>query len=299
MANDDAHASAYDDPMSGRLLGIAADVLRSFGSAFGGKHLAIIGGAVPSLLVASPPRGLQPHVGTGDLDLHLSLHLIDGETADYYQAIIDGLRSLGLRADDERGHEVKWRWVGRYRDVRLQVELLCPVRSRGGRPEQPAAETPAEANIGPSGEITALAVGFGHLVLDDTVSVSRRVESAGSGLTYEFPVAGLTSWLCLKSDAIMRRDKFKDSYDIVWTLDGLGPEVASEMVASSPLLAGPFADEVRAQLRLLIDDQFRDEESVGPTAHATFLEAESPAAARLHALGTVAAFGRALSTLWG
>lgn len=52
MAADDATASAYDDPMSERQLGIAADVLRSFGSAFGGQHLAIVGGAVPSLLIA-------------------------------------------------------------------------------------------------------------------------------------------------------------------------------------------------------------------------------------------------------
>ena len=42
MADDDAaRAGAYDDPMSQRLLGIAAGVLRSFGSAFGGRHLAI------------------------------------------------------------------------------------------------------------------------------------------------------------------------------------------------------------------------------------------------------------------
>ena len=57
MADDDSrHAWDYDDPMSERLLRIAADVLRSFGSAFGGRHLAIVGGAVPSLLVPSPPK---------------------------------------------------------------------------------------------------------------------------------------------------------------------------------------------------------------------------------------------------
>lgn len=291
---DDARAGAYDDPMSERLLGVAADVLRSFGSAFGGRHLAIVGGAVPGLLVETVPRGMEPHVGTADLDLHLSLHLLDGETADYYQAIIDGLRSLGLGPDNEHGREVKWRWVGRHRDVRLQVELLCPVRSGAGRPERPAADTPAEANIGPDGEITALAVGFGHLVPDDTITISRRVETASGRLTYEFPVAGLTSWLCLKSDAIMRREKFKDAYDVVWVLDALGPDAASTMVAASPLLAGPFADEVRAQLVLLVEDQFQDDQSVGPVSYATFLEAEPADGGRRHALGTVAAFGRAL-----
>lgn len=101
---------------------------------------------MPGLLVAAPPPGMEPHVGTADLDLHLSLHLLDGETADYYQAIIDGP-----------------------------------------------------------------------------------------------------------------------------------------------------ADEVRTQLTLLIDDQFRDEASVGPASYASFLEASSPDLARRHALGTVDAFRRALA----
>jgi len=295
MAADDATASAYDDPMSERQLGIAADVLRSFGSAFGGQHLAIVGGAVPSLLIATPPTGIEPHVGTADLDLHLSLHLLDGETADYYDSIIDGLRSLGLGADREDGKEIKWRWVGRHRGARVQVELLCPVRTRGGRPEDPAEDTPAEANIGPNGEITALAVGFGHLVPQDTITIDRRVESAEGELTFEFPVAGLASWLCLKSDALMRRNKPKDAYDIVWTLDALGPDEASARVAGSPLLTGPFADEVKGQMRRLITDQFRNERSVGPMQCATFLESRNDEGVRRHAVGTLNAFDRALA----
>jgi hypothetical protein len=207
MHGDRTQAGDYDDPMCARLLGTAADVLRSFGSAFGGRHLAIVGGAVPSLLAGEPPAGMRPHIGTADLDFHLSLHLLDGETADYYQAIIDGLRSLGLATDVQNGREVKWRRVGRYRDMRLQVEFLCPTRSRGGRPEGPASGTPAEANIGPAGEITALAVGFGHLVPDDTVLVERRVLTRCGILGYPFPVAAVASWLSLKTDAIMLRDK--------------------------------------------------------------------------------------------
>lgn len=131
MVGDSATAADYGDPMSERLLGLAADVLRSFGSAFGGRHLAIVGGAAPSLLVNHVPTGIEAHVGTADLDFHLSLHLLDGETADYYQAIIDGLRYLGLRADRVDGRPVKWRWIGTHRGVQLQVEFLCPVRTSG------------------------------------------------------------------------------------------------------------------------------------------------------------------------
>jgi len=169
------------------------------------------------------------------------------------------------------------------------------VRTRGGRPEDPAEDTPAEANIGPNGEITALAVGFGHLVPQDTITIDRRVESAEGELTFEFPVAGLASWLCLKSDALMRRNKPKDAYDIVWTLDALGPDEASARVAGSPLLTGPFADEVKGQMRRLITDQFRNERSVGPMQYATFLESRNDEGVRRHAVGTLNAFDRALA----
>jgi Nucleotidyl transferase AbiEii toxin, Type IV TA system len=294
MPDDRVRASDYDDPMSGRLLGIAADVLRSFGSAFGGRHLAIVGGAVPALLVPEVPPGITPHVGTADLDLHLSLHLLDGETADYYQAIIDGLRSLQLSPATQSGREIKWRWVGRYRDTHVQVELLCPVRTRAGRLEQPANATVAEANIGPSGEITALAVGFGHLVPEDTITVQRRVETRRGMLAYEFPVAGIASWLCLKADAIMKRDKAKDAYDVVWLTDALGPHQIADKIAASPLLVGQFSAEVIAQLSRLIDDQFRDIQSAGPIMYAEFLEAQPKDAELRHAHGAIAALGEEL-----
>lgn len=289
MVGDDATADHYHDPMSERLLGLAADVLRSFGSAFGGRHLALVGGAAPSLLVDHVPTGIDAHVGTADLDFHLSLHLLDGETADCYQAIIDGLRDLGLRADLVDGRPVKWRWLGTHRGVHLQVEFLCPVRTRGGRPESPAVNTPAEANIGPSGQITALAVGYGHLVPTDTVLVERRVETSRGLLSYEFPVAGLTSWLCLKADAIMRRNKPKDAYDVVWVIAALGPHAAASLVMESPLLSGDFATEVRAQLRRL-REQFETTDAVGPRSYADFLQQPGPATARRFAVGTLERF---------
>jgi Nucleotidyl transferase AbiEii toxin, Type IV TA system len=294
VLDDQARAGDYDDPMCSKLLGTAADVLRSFGSAFGGRHLAIVGGAVPSLLAGRIPERLQPHVGTADLDFHLSLHLLDGETADYYQAIIDGLRSLGLRTDVQGGRAVKWRWVGRHRGARVQVEFLCPMRDRAGRPEKPAAGTPAEANIGPAGEITALAVGFGHLVPRDTVRIERRVMTSDGLLRYEFPVAGLTSWLCLKADAIMRRRKPKDAYDVVWLLDALGPAEAARRISDSPLLDGEFTADTLRQVNRLIRDQFRDTASAGPAMYASFVDVDDREAERRHASGTVAAFGKAL-----
>jgi len=172
-------------------------------------------------------------VGTADLDLHLSLHLLDGETAEYYDSIIVGLRGLGLSPDHHDGRPVKWRWIGTHRGARLQVEFLCPARRRAGRPEAPAESTTAELNIGPSDEITALAVGFGHLVASDTVMIERAVDTSRGQLLYEFPVAGIASWLCLKTDAIMRRDKPKDAYDVVRLISALGPQTAARQVLTA------------------------------------------------------------------
>jgi len=166
------------------------------------------------------------------------------------------------------------------------------MRSRAGRPEKPASGTPAVANIGPSSEITALAVGFGHLVPLDTVNVERRVLTSRGMLGYEFPVAGLAPWLCLKADAIMRRDKPKDAYDVVWLVDALGPERAAEMISASPLLAGEMADEVIAQLERLITDQFRDLAAAGPALYASFLNGGEHE--RRHARGSVKALASAL-----
>lgn len=279
--------------MSEKLLGAAADVLRSFGSAFGGRHLAIVGGAVPSLLVEEIPAGIERHVGTADLDLHLGLHLMDGETADYYDAIIDGLKGLGLSPDVDGGREVKWRWIGTHRGAKLQVELLCPERTRGGRPESPASDTNAELNVGPTGEITALAVGLGHLVVDDTVTVDRIVETSDGRLRFEFPVAGVASWLCLKSDAIMRRSKPKDAYDVVWLVAGLGPDEAARRILDSALLAGELAPQVVTQLERLAE-QFEDVGSVGPQSYATFLQSENADRDRRYAVGAITELWRVL-----
>lgn len=171
------------------------------------------------------------------------------------------------------------------------------MRDRAGRPEKPASGTPAEANIGPAGEITALAVGYGHLVPRDTVYVERRVMTSDGMLGYEFPVAGLAAWLCLKTDAIMRRRKPKDAYDVVWLLNALGPEEAAARISGSPLLDDDTAADVLGQLGRLITDQFRDIASVGPAMYANFLEPDDSGAERRHAFGTVAAFGKALNAL--
>jgi hypothetical protein len=98
----------------------------------------------------------------------------------------------------------------------------------------------------------------------------------------------------LKADAIMRRAKLKDAYDVVWLIDALGPDQAAESIAASALLAGELAAEVFAQLGRLVDDQFRDIRSAGPTMYAEFLDARPGDLERRHAQGSITAFAQAL-----
>jgi hypothetical protein len=296
VVGDHRRISDYSTEETELLLGTAADLLRSFGSAFGGRHLAIIGGLVPTLLVPDPPEGIAAHPGTGDLDLHLSLHLLDGETADYYDSIIEGLDTLGLKPATENNRLLKWRWVGMFRGVRMTVEFLCPARTRGGVPEPPARGTLGERNVGPTEAIRALGLQLGHLVPLDTITVDRRVPTASGDVTYPFPVADVTSWLCLKSDAIVLRDKPKDAFDVTWVVDAIGPEAVARRIATSTLLQNDEREEVIALLRQMTGDQFRDLESIGPVQYATFHGDRDDQGHRRHAQGSLAALNDALAS---
>lgn len=301
MAPDGSSVDDYSPEMTDRLLGVAADVLRSFGSAFGGRHLAIIGGLVPTLMVPEPPDHVELHTGTSDLDFHLSLQLLDGETSDYYDSILEGLKKLGLAPALVDGQKRKWRWVGTHREVQMIVEFLCPARegARGGSRQAPLDDTVAVYNVGESAEIEALVLGFGHLVPLDTEMIPRRVNADSGDLTYDFPVAGLVPWLCLKADAIQLRNKAKDSYDVVWLLKALGVHGATEAIERSPIWGGESASIARQQLSRLIRDQFLDVASTGPRSYASFLAVGEDDPDPLHAREAVGALGALADELVG
>lgn len=210
--------------------------------------------------------------------------------------MIDGLRSLRLRPDVTPERERLWRWTGRHRGFVLVVDLLTPATTDAGRPRGPASGTVAESNIGPDGRITALPLAFGHLVPEDTQIVKRRVETQDGMIDYDFPVAGLTSWLALKADAIAHRDKPKDAYDVVWVLDAIGPAQAAAVVAGSAVVNSCRADVV-GQLERMTGDQFRDVASAAPGAYARFVAGTDDtdmARQRRHAAETVRWFADGL-----
>lgn len=84
LATDGGRISEYDPERTGVLLGEAARLLRGLG--FAGNHLTFIGGLVPSLLIPELDPAIAAHVGSGDIDLCLSVALTSGEVGAYDRA---------------------------------------------------------------------------------------------------------------------------------------------------------------------------------------------------------------------
>lgn len=125
---DGQHISGYDALLAEQLVAEAADIVRSLG--FASAHVVLIGGIVPGLLVPVLDPGIEPHVGTADIDLCLSVALVEGAT-DTYERIEAVLKRLGFAETDA---SFRWR---RSDGLPLTIEFFCPADDtpvrRGGR----------------------------------------------------------------------------------------------------------------------------------------------------------------------
>jgi len=101
LDTDESLSDAYDPSLVTLLLGEAAWLLRHLG--FTAQHTILIGGLVPSLLVLDPPA--ERHLGTGDLDLCLSLAIVTGDTAEY-ERLETALTAAGYEPTD---FSFRWR----------------------------------------------------------------------------------------------------------------------------------------------------------------------------------------------
>jgi len=259
---DGAHHSGYDPSTTEVILGETAALLRALGLT--SHHTVLIGGMVPNLLVLDPPG--PAHLGTTDIDLCLSIALIDGDTAEY-DRIETCLRSAGFQPTKK---SFRWRQSS---GLRLVVEFFCPTTDQcpAGRLYRPRqVENPtAKHNMG--GNLTAVALDAGELLSTDTVTVSREVilPNDGGRMSYEFTVCGLLGFLAAKTAALHKRDKPKDAYDIVWITESWpdGPRGAAAAITASP----QYGHQDVPQILDSLYDAFSAVDKVGPASYARFL----------------------------
>jgi hypothetical protein len=289
---DGQHRSGYDPAVAGHLVAEAADLMRALG--FTAAHVVLIGGLVPSLLVPVLDPGIDPHVGTADLDLCLSIALVQGET-ETYERMEAVLKDRGF----EEG-EVTFRWHRRA-GLALTVEFFCPAGEErpAGRVFRPtAAENPTgKHNFG--GRLSALALEAGALLSSDVEEIVQVVELPGDRGTHEarLRVTGPLAFLVAKIDALRDRDKPKDAYDIVWLIESWpgGPAAAAEAFSQRPA----YRDEQVSSALRQLGEMFADPSRVGARSYARFVAATPTEEAVLErrAVGAIAEFIAALPTL--
>jgi len=262
LATEGAHISQYDPDRTRALLSEAARLLRGVG--FSGIHLTFIGGLVPSLLVPALDPGIDAHIGSGDIDLCLSIALATGQVG-AYQRIERALAELGYKMKPQGPSSASsWQWIGGEKQ-KVTVEFFCA----------PVANNKPGTLYRPDGDVTkglsAMTIGAGALIDRDQVELSVKVELPdGVSATLPIRVTAPASYLASKADALVGRDKNKDAYDIVWLCEAWpgGQETLAEVVRSSPV----FDDALlRAALEIL-SREFAGIDSLGSRAYAHFIE---------------------------
>lgn len=235
------------------------------------EEIVVVGGLVPSLLIDQEAPEVEPHVGTSDLDLGLSLNLLKGGL---YKEISARLKGGGFKPDqNSRGNRVRHRWV--LGGGRGMVDFLISptsARSRGGDAQN--LENDFAAIF-----LEALPLAFEdacEVVLSGRTSLDEQADRT-------IRVCGPAAFVALKAHAFHNRGEPKDAYDLVYMLLNFGHDpsaVAERFLAFSQHKAAVSA------LRHLASD-FESSQHTGPMRYASFVGAQDPDLARQDAVGAV------------
>jgi len=220
----------------------------------------------PRYLVGAVPREMKEHVGTTDLDIVVGVTLATEEAA-AYRTLQQNLRAARFSParNPDTGQEETFRWERNVDGVRVLLEFFCPVGN--GKPGQ-LLRNPGE-NVG--SRISAIRTRGAELAGLDHFEVTLQGELLDHGGIQEgivVRVANLLPFVVLKAFAIAERNKSKDSYDLVWTLNAYkeGPRSCIEAIAASPVINHPDVPIAVGHLRT----HFQTPEHRGPSQYATF-----------------------------
>lgn len=240
-------------------------VLRSLLSAIGTRwreRIVVVGGMVPFYLYDDEevPEDLDPHIGTIDVDIGIGI-LVDEGDEEAYTELERQITALGFRLPEP---DKKWRWARDVDGVTVLLEFLGPV-NEGDVPGRQTTEP-----IGGTGNLYALAVRGIELVPRDCVGVELEGDTLNHAgrRAVTGQVANLLPFLMLKAFAIEEREKFKDSYDVVWSLlaHPEGPAGAARLAAGSSIaLHGTVGEAID-----LLRTHYETPEHIGPARFAEF-----------------------------
>ncbi len=220
--------------------------------------LVVIGGLVPSLLVdqGALPEGVEAHVGTLDLDVGLTIALLDEGR---YRELTERLRSAGFEPDtNPEGNPTRqrWRFAGA---AKVTIDFLIPPSrdgDRGGTIRHIERDFAA-----------VIAPGLGAAFQDRELVRLEGRTLLGEKASRDVWVCGPGAFIVLKAIAFELRGENKDAYDLFYVVRNLegGPVRVAAQLRS--LMALP---EARRAVEILERD-FGELDALGPRRVARFL----------------------------
>jgi hypothetical protein len=242
-------------------------------------EVVVIGGLVPSLLIAQDalPVGAEPHVGTMDLDIGLTLAVLDEGR---YRTLTERLRRAGFTADvNEQGNPTRQRWKIE-NDEKVTVDFLI----------QPSLPDDVGGKLRDIEEDFAAVIAPGlHLAFQDRTKVTLSGQTImGERATLDIWVCGPGAYVVLKALAFDLRGENKDAYDLFYLLRNYGDGVRAIVAHLEPLRADPAT----IQAIEIIRRDFTSHDGLGPMRVAAFLSGDPDDTIQADVAGFVDSFLR-------
>lgn len=237
-------------------------------------EVVVIGGLVPYLIIDQVGAS-EPHVGTRDLDLGLSLALLDDAR---YREVSDRLRDRGFEpGKKETGQVTRQTWV--LPDSAVTIDFLIPRSDKGPPPGK-------LQNL--EGDFAAIVTAALPLAFRDVVQVSIDDRTPRDELAKRtVQVSGPAAFVVLKAHAMRLRGENKDAYDLFYVLKNYGDGTTEEVTRRFETIAESM--EAKEGLVLLAED-FASPNHVGPMRAAEFITGRQDAEVQADAFGYVQEF---------
>lgn len=221
-------------------------------------ELVVIGGLVPSLLIDQDhlQPGTDAHVGTMDLDVGLTLALLDEGR---YRTLTERLRRAGFEQDvNEHGNPTRQSWKIE-KIEKVTVDFLIQPSLPGDRGGKLRDIEPDFAAI--------IAPGL-HLAFRDRIQVTLDGQTIlGEKAKRNVWVCGPGAYVVLKSIAFRLRGENKDAYDLYYLVRNFGKGLEDVALRIRPFLNDESAQQAIGYLK----DDFQDPDSTGPRRVAEFI----------------------------
>lgn len=223
------------------------------------EDVVIVGGLVPSLLIPNPPKDAAMHPGTMDLDLGLSLGLLDGERS---AEVSDRLRKAGFAsAENKDGRKMRQTWEFKIEaGGRALIDFLIGPVS--------AASVPGKLQNLEDDFAAFIAEGVPLAFRDKRTVTLTGKTLKGEEATRETLVCGPSAFVAMKAAAFKNRGETKDAYDLFYVINHY--HSFDEIVSGFRALLKGEGDRCAIAALATLNDDFKSPSSIGCMRAAEF-----------------------------